>query len=65
LDFVVASGSKGTLFLGVAVKSSACEIKRNLPFKYLKRLVNNIAIEQNRKEHQLGGVSTLIYRELS
>jgi hypothetical protein len=46
LDFVVASGSKGMLFLVVVVKSSACEIKSNFPFKYLRSSANNIAIEQ-------------------
>jgi hypothetical protein len=65
LNFVVASDSKRTLFLSVAVTGSACEIKDNFTFEYLRTSANNIAIEQNRKEHQLGGVSILIYIELS
>jgi len=53
LDFIVASDSKGTLLLGVAVRGSACEIKSNLPFECLRSSVGNIAIVQNRKERQL------------
>jgi len=64
LDFIVASDSKGTLFLGVTARSSACEAKSNLSFECLSNSVGNIAIVQNRKEHQLGNVSILLYKEL-
>jgi hypothetical protein len=46
--------SKGTLFLGVAVRRSACKNKSKLPFEYLRSSVGNIAIVQNIKEHQSG-----------
>jgi hypothetical protein len=48
----VASESEGASFSGVAVRSSACETKNNSPFEYLRNSVGNVAIVQNRKEHQ-------------
>jgi len=47
LDFTVLSDSRGTLLLAVAVRSSACEIKSNLPFEHSRSSIGNIAIEQN------------------
>jgi hypothetical protein len=64
LDFIVASVSKGTVFWGVAVRSSACEAESNLFFECLRNSVGKIAIVQNRKEHQLGNFTLLFYKEL-
>ena len=63
-DFIVASDSKVTLFLGVAVRGFECEMKSNLPFGCLRSSVGNIAIVQNRKEHKWEDVSILFHKEL-
>jgi len=53
LYFTVVREGKVTLLLGVAVRSSAYQITSNLPFEFIRSSVGNIAIGQNRKEHQL------------
>ena len=46
------------------MSSSACKIRSYLLYEYSGSSVGNMRIEQNRKEHQLGDVSILFYKDL-